>query len=73
MKLRTVKRKVVELDVIDVNSGQLQEVEIKGYYGVFTELRVDKSNELLCAITGFNSAKGKIYSYAYRIGYTAYI
>ena len=27
--------------------------------------------ELLCAITGFNSAKGKIYSYAYRIGYTA--
>ncbi len=43
MKRRTVKRKVVELDVIDVNSGQLQEVEIKGYYGVFTELRVDKS------------------------------
>lgn len=43
MKLRTVKRKVVELDVIDVNSGQLQEVEIKGHYGVFTELRVDKS------------------------------
>lgn len=29
--------------VIDVNSGQLQEVEIKGYYGIFTELRVDKS------------------------------
>ena len=43
MKLRTVKRKVVELDVINVNSGQLQEVEIKGHYGVFTELRVDKS------------------------------
>lgn len=43
MKLRTVKRKVVELDVIDVNSRQLQEVEIKGHYGVFTELRVDKS------------------------------
>lgn len=31
------------MDVIDVNSGQLQEVEIKGYYGIFTELRVDKS------------------------------
>ena len=29
--------------VIDVNSRQLQEVEIKGHYGVFTELRVDKS------------------------------
>ena len=43
MKLRTVKRKVVELDAIDVNSGQLQEVEINGHYGVFTELRVDKS------------------------------
>lgn len=27
--------------------------------------------ELLCAITGFNSSKGKIYSYAYRIGFTA--
>lgn len=35
MKLRTVKRKVVELDVIDVNSRQLQEVEIKGHYGAF--------------------------------------
>lgn len=31
------------MDVIDVNSGQLREVEIKGHYGVFTELRVDKS------------------------------
>lgn len=31
------------MDVIDVNIGQLQEVEIKGHYGVFTELRVDKS------------------------------
>lgn len=31
------------MDVIDVNTGQLQEVEIKGHYGVFTELRVDKS------------------------------
>lgn len=31
------------MDVIDVNSRQLQEVEIKGHYGVFTELRVDKS------------------------------
>ena len=28
---------------IDVNSEQLQEVEIKGHYGVFTELRVEKS------------------------------
>ena len=27
--------------------------------------------ELLCAINGFNSSRGKIYSYAYRIGYTA--
>lgn len=27
--------------------------------------------ELLCAITGFNPDKGKIYSYAYRIGFTA--
>ncbi len=31
------------MDAIDVNSRQLQEVEIKGHYGVFTELRVDKS------------------------------
>lgn len=31
------------MDAIDVNSKQLQEVEIKGHYGVFTELRVDKS------------------------------
>ena len=31
------------MDVIDVNSRQLQEVEIKGHYGVFTELRVDES------------------------------
>ena len=31
------------MDAIDVNSSQLQEVEIKGHYGVFTELRVDKS------------------------------
>lgn len=31
------------MDVIDVNIRQLQEVEIKGHYGVFTELRVDKS------------------------------
>lgn len=31
------------MDLIDVNTGQLQEVEIKGHYGVFTELRVDKS------------------------------
>lgn len=31
------------MDVIDINIGQLQEVEIKGHYGVFTELRVDKS------------------------------
>ena len=31
------------MDVIDVNSRTLQEVEIKGHYGVFTELRVDKS------------------------------
>lgn len=31
------------MDVIDVNSRKLQEVEIKGHYGVFTELRVDKS------------------------------
>jgi len=34
---------VAALDVIDINIGQLQEVEIKGHYGVFTELRVDKS------------------------------
>lgn len=27
--------------------------------------------ELLCAIKGFKPDKGKIYSYAYRIGYTA--
>ena len=38
-----VVEEVVALDVIDVNTGQLQEVEIKGHYGVFTELRVDKS------------------------------
>lgn len=31
------------MDLIDVNSRQLQKVEIKGHYGVFTELRVDKS------------------------------
>lgn len=31
------------MDAIDVNSRHLQEVEIKGHYGVFTELRVDKS------------------------------
>lgn len=31
------------MDVIDVCKNQLQEVEIKGHYGVFTELRVDKS------------------------------
>lgn len=31
------------MDVIDVSKGQFQEVEIKGHYGVFTELRVDKS------------------------------
>lgn len=31
------------MDVIDVNSRQLQEVELQGRYGVFTELRVDKS------------------------------
>lgn len=29
--------------VMDVNKEQFQEVEIKGHYGVFTELRVDKS------------------------------
>lgn len=31
------------LDVIDVTKVQLPEVEIKGHYGIFTELRVDKS------------------------------
>lgn len=31
------------MDLIDVNIGRLPEVEIKGHYGVFTELRVDKS------------------------------
>lgn len=31
------------LDVIDVTKEQLSEVEIKGHYGIFTELRVDKS------------------------------
>lgn len=31
------------LDVIDVTKEQFQEVEIKGHYGIFTELRVDKS------------------------------
>lgn len=30
------------MDVIDVNKEQFQEVEIKGHYGIFTELRVDK-------------------------------
>lgn len=31
------------LDVIDVTKEQFQEVEIMGHYGIFTELRVDKS------------------------------
>lgn len=31
------------LDAIDVTKEQFQEVEIKGQYGIFTELRVDKS------------------------------
>lgn len=31
------------MDVIDVNSRPLQEVEIQGHIGVFTDLRVDKS------------------------------
>lgn len=31
------------LDVIDVTKEQFQEVEIRGHYGIFTELRVDKS------------------------------
>ena len=31
------------MDVIDVNSRQLQEVEIQGHIGVFADLRVDKS------------------------------
>ena len=31
------------MDVMDVNKEQFHEVEIKGHYGVFTELRVDKS------------------------------
>lgn len=31
------------LDVIDVIKEQFQEVEIRGHYGIFTELRVDKS------------------------------
>ena len=32
------------MDEIDVNSRRFQEVEIKGRYGVFTELRVDKDS-----------------------------
>lgn len=31
------------MDVIDVTKGRHQEVEIQGHYGIFTELRVDKS------------------------------
>jgi len=31
------------LDVIDVTKGRFCEVEIKGHYGIFTELRVNKS------------------------------
>lgn len=31
------------MDIIDVNEGSLQEVEIKGHMALFTELRVDKN------------------------------
>ena len=31
------------MDVIDVTKGRFCEVEIKGHYGIFTELRVNKS------------------------------
>ena len=31
------------MDGIDVNSRQLQEVELQGHFGIFTELRADKS------------------------------
>lgn len=36
------------MDVIDVNSGQLQEVELQGHFGIFTELRVGKSTIPKC-------------------------